>query len=67
MIGVKYFGIAKYFFRLDYTSGVESVPLCAVHWIHLLTDKNTINCVIGRITAVPHTQKKTLKPANLQN
>jgi len=49
LIGIKYFGIVKYCFRLDYTSGVESVPLCAVHWIHLLTDKDTINCVIGRI------------------
>ena len=39
----------KYFFRLDYTSGVQSVPLCAVQWIHFIIVKDTINCVIGQI------------------
>jgi hypothetical protein len=39
----------KYFFRLDYTSGVQSVPLCAVQWIHFEILKDSINCVIGRI------------------
>jgi hypothetical protein len=39
----------KYFFRLDYTSGVQSVPLCAVHWIDFTVVKDTINCVIGQI------------------
>ena len=48
-IGVKYFGAVKYFFRLDYTSGVQSVPICAVHWIHFNIVKETINCIIGQI------------------
>ena len=41
--------MVKYFFRLDYTTGVESVPLCAVHWIHFNVVKDTISCVIGQI------------------
>ena len=48
-LGVKQFGIVKYFFRFDYTSGVQSVPLCAVQWIHFDVIKDSINCVIGRI------------------
>ncbi len=39
----------KYFFRLEYTSGVQSVPLCAVQWIEFNVVKDTINCVIGQI------------------
>ena len=49
MTWVKRFGIVKYFFRLNYTSGVQSVPLCAVQWIHFEILKDSINCVIGRI------------------
>ena len=30
VLGVKYFGMVKYFFRLNYTNGVQSVPICAV-------------------------------------
>ena len=48
-VGVKYFGVVKYFFRLDYTSAVQSVPLCAVQWIQFNVVKDTINCVLGRI------------------
>ena len=47
--GTKQFGMVKYFFRFDNTSGVQSVPLCAVQWIHFDVIKDTINCVIGRI------------------
>jgi hypothetical protein len=39
----------KYFFRLDYTSAVQSIPLCAVQWIHFDVIKDSINSVIGRI------------------
>jgi len=47
--GIKYFGILKYFFRLSYTSGVQSVPVCAVQWIHFNVLKDSINCSIGQI------------------
>ena len=47
--GKKCFGIIKYFFRLDYTSGVISVPICAVHWINFIIVKDSINCSIGQI------------------
>ncbi len=46
---VKYFGVVKYFFRLDYTNAVQSVPICAVQWIHFNVVKSSINCVIGHI------------------
>jgi len=46
---VKYFGVVKYFFRLDYTNAVQSVPICAVQWIHFNVVKDSINCVIGRV------------------
>ncbi len=48
-LGVKYFGVIKYFFRLDYTTAVQSVPICAVQWIQFNAVKDTINCVIGQI------------------
>ena len=47
--GIKYFGVVKYFFRLDYTTAVRSVPICAVHWINFTIDKDTISCTIGRV------------------
>jgi len=46
---VKYFGVVKYFFRLDYTNAVQSVPICAVQWIHFNAVKDSINCVIGQV------------------
>ena len=39
----------RYFFRLDYTSAVQSVPVCAVHWIHFNIVKDSNNCTIGQI------------------
>ena len=47
--GVKYFGIVKYFFRLDYTSAVLSVPICAVQWIHFILVKDSVSCSIGQV------------------
>ena len=41
--------MVKYFFRLDYASAVQSVPVCAVHWIHFNVVKDSMNCVIGEI------------------
>jgi hypothetical protein len=41
--------VVKYFFRLDYTSAVQSVPICAVNWIHFNVIKDSMNCVIGEI------------------
>ena len=49
MLGCKYFGIVKYFFRLTYTSAIKSVPICAVHWINFENLKDSISCSIGRI------------------
>ena len=49
ILGVKYFGVIKYFFRLDYTNAVQSIPICAVQWIQFNVVKDTINCVIGQI------------------
>jgi hypothetical protein len=49
ILGVKYFGVIKYFFRLDYTNAVQSIPICAVEWIQFNVVKDTINCVIGQI------------------
>ena len=49
VLGVKYFGMVKYFFRLNYTNGVQSVPICAVQWIDFNIEKDSINCIIGRI------------------
>ena len=49
VLGVKYFGMVKYFFRLNYTNGVQSVPICAVQWIDFNMEKDSINCIIGRI------------------
>ena len=34
---------------MDYTSGVISVPICAVHWINFIIVKDSINCSIGQI------------------
>jgi hypothetical protein len=34
---------------LDYTTAVQSVPICAVQWIQFNAVKDTINCVIGQI------------------
>ena len=45
----KVFRCFKYFFRLSYTSGVQSVPVCAVQWIHFNVLKDSINCSIGHI------------------
>ena len=47
--GKKYFGVVKYFFRLTYTSGVISVPICAIHWINFQIVKDSVNCSIGQI------------------
>lgn len=41
--------MVKYFFRLEYTSAVKSVPICAVHWINFQVIHDKINCSIGRI------------------
>jgi len=41
--------VVKYFFRLEYTSAVKSVPICAVHWINFRVIHDKINCSIGRI------------------
>ena len=49
VLGVKYFGMVKYFFRLNYTNGVQSVPICAVQWIDFNIETDSINCIIGRI------------------
>jgi len=49
IIGTKFFGVVKYFFCLDYTTAVRSVPICAVQWIHFNIDKDTISCTIGRV------------------
>ena len=45
----KYFGVVKYFFRLTYTTGVISVPICSVHWINFEIIQDSVNCSIGRI------------------
>ena len=63
----KYFGVVKYFFRLNYTTGVLSVPVCAVHWINFEIMKDSVNCSIGRIrgpywkTLAEHADKNILK------
>ena len=28
--GIRYFGIPRYFFRLEFTSGINHVPICCV-------------------------------------
>ncbi len=48
-IGRKYFGLVKYFFRLNYTNAILSVPFCAVQWISFFEEKDTMSCCIGRI------------------
>ena len=63
----KYFGVVKYFFRLNYTTGVLSVPVCAVHWVNFEIMKDSVNCSIGRIrgpywkTLAEHADKNILK------
>ena len=47
--GKKYFGVIKYFFRLNYTTGVIGVPICAIHWINFQIIKDSVNCSIGEI------------------
>ena len=47
--GIKYFGVLKYFTYLSYTSGVYSVPVCAVQWIYFNFIKDSINCSFGHI------------------
>ena len=42
--------MVMYFFRLEYTSAVNSVPICAVHWINFRILHEKINCSIGGIT-----------------
>ena len=39
----------KYFFLLNYTTAVQSVPICAVQWIDFIIEKDTISCSIGQI------------------
>lgn len=47
--GVNYFGVPRYFFRLSFTSGVRSVPVCYVEWIPFEVSKHNFNCFIGNI------------------
>ena len=34
---------------MTYTTGCTSLPICAVHWINFIIDKDSVNCSIGRI------------------
>ena len=42
----QYFGVPKYFFRLNCTSGVQRVPMCFVQWIQFNEEKQTHNCIL---------------------
>ena len=48
--GVRYFGNPQYFFRLDFTSGIENVAICCVQWIHFVEEVKHDNCSISTIT-----------------
>ena len=62
--GRKFFGLVKYFFRLNDTNAILSVPFCAVQWINFIEEKDTMSCCIGRIpmqswhVLSPHAQLK---------
>ena len=36
--GVRYFVIPRYFFRLDFISGIENVAISCVEWIHFVEE-----------------------------
>ena len=47
--GIRYFGIPRYFFRLNFTSGIKFIPFCCVQWVHFIVEKQTNNCSIGTV------------------